>query len=54
MKNKADIFRDHRANDVVVINKKGKEVFRRPYTQQTVSIAHSIYMACKYGEEATA
>ena len=49
MKNKADIIRDHKTNEVVVIDKKGKEVFRQPYSQQTVSIAHDIYMYHKYG-----
>lgn len=33
--------------DVIVIHK-GREVFRKPKTKQTVSIANCIYMAYKY------
>ena len=47
----ADIRRDRQTNDVVVYDKNGKEVFRRPYNQQTIEIAHSIYMSCKYGDD---
>lgn len=47
---KADIRRDRLTNDVVVYDKAGNEVFRRPYGQHTVAIAHSIYMSCKYGD----
>lgn len=49
-KNRADIFRDHATNDVVVIGKGGKEVFRRPYSRQVTNIAHAIYFAEKYGD----
>lgn len=41
--NKADIMRDHAKNEVVVVDKSGKEIFRRPYNQQFISIAHDIY-----------
>lgn len=47
-KNKADIFRDHATGDVVVLDENGKEVFRKPYSRQVVSIAHDIYMSHKY------
>lgn len=47
-KNKADIRRDRATNDVVVYGADGKEVFRRPYSAQVVSIANAIYMAHKY------
>lgn len=52
MKNKADILKDHDANEVVVIDKQGKEIFRKPYTKQFISIAHDIYMYAKYEERA--
>lgn len=42
---KADIFTDN--GDIVVTNGK-KEVFRKPKNKQTISIAHSIYMAVRY------
>lgn len=42
---KADIFQD--GNDIVVTDGK-KEVFRKPRSKQTISIAHSIYMAERY------
>lgn len=48
---RADIFRDRTTGDIVVIGKTGKEVFRRPDSQQIISIAHAIYMAEKYGTE---
>ncbi len=52
MKNKADILKDHATNEVVVIGKTGNEVFRKPYTEQFISIAHDIYMCEKYEEQA--
>ena len=52
MKNKADILKDHDTNEVVVIDKQGKEIFRKPYTKQFISIAHDIYMCAKYKERA--
>lgn len=48
VKNKADIYRDRRTGDVVVLDESGSEVFRRPYSQEIVSIANAIYMAHKY------
>ena len=42
---KANIFTDN--GDVVVTDGK-KEVFRKPRNKQTISIAHSIYMAERY------
>lgn len=48
MKNKTDITIDHLTNEIVVLNSKGDEVFRKPKTQQTISIAHDIYMFNKY------
>lgn len=44
-----DIFRDYKSQEVVVVQQ-GKEIFRRPATQQNISIAHSIYMGVKYKE----
>ena len=52
MKNKADIFKDHNTNEVVVVDAQGKEVFRKPYTKQFISIAHDIYMYHKYKDRA--
>ncbi len=52
MTNKADILKDHSTNEVVVIDKQGKEIFRKPYTEQFISIAHDIYMCAKYEERA--
>ena len=52
MKNKADIFVDHATQEVVVIDERGVEVFRRAKTAQTVSIANAIYMSRKYGDRA--
>ena len=52
MKNKADILKDHNTNEVVVIDDKDKEVFRKPYTEQFISIAHDIYMYHKYKDRA--
>lgn len=49
-KNKADIRRDRATNDVVVYDENGKECFRRPYSQEILSIANAIYMAHKYTE----
>ncbi len=34
----------------VVLLVKGKEVFSRPKTEQTVAIANSLYFGYKYGE----
>lgn len=48
MKNRADIKLDYLTNEVVVLNRKGKEVFRKPKTEQHISIANSIYMYHKY------
>ena len=45
-KNKADIRRE--SGDVVVYDASGKECFRRPYSPQVVSLAHTIYMGCRY------
>lgn len=52
MKNKADILKDHNTNEVVVIDEIGKEVFRKPYTEQFISIAHDIYFYHKYKDRA--
>ena len=46
---KADIKKVDK--DVVVIDKNGKECFRRLYNQQNISIAHAIYMGNKYEEQ---
>jgi hypothetical protein len=51
MKNKADFKRDRKTNDVVVYDDNGKEVFRRPYNKQNLSIGNSIYFAYKYKEK---
>ena len=51
MKNKADIKRD--GHDVIVLDEKGREVYRQPKTAQTVSIAHRIYMCHKYEKPRT-
>lgn len=48
--NKADIFRDRATNEVVVLDRNGKETFRKLYSANIVSVAHLIYMACKYEE----
>lgn len=48
MKNKADIRRDRATNDVVVYDENGKEIFRRPYCENVLSVANAIYMAHKY------
>lgn len=50
MKNKSDIKLDHSRNEVVVLNQRGQEVFRKPKTEQYISIAHAIYMCHKYGD----
>lgn len=50
MKNKADIRLDYSTNEVFVLDKKGKEVFRKPKTEQYVSVAHSIYIYHKYSK----
>ena len=51
MKNKADIKRDRQTNDVVVYDEHGKEVFRKPYSQQILSIANAIYMYHKHKDD---
>ena len=51
MKNKSDIIVDHSTNEVVVLDKHGNEVFRKPKSEQVISIAHGIYMYHKYKEE---
>lgn len=48
MKNGADIKLDRTTNEVVVLDNKGLEVFRKPKTEQFISIANSIYMCHKY------
>ena len=50
MKNNVEIKCD--GNDVVVIVNK-KEVFRKPKTKQTISIANDIYMRYKYDNKIT-
>lgn len=50
MKNKSDIKLDYTTNEVLVLNKKGKEVFRKAKTEQNISIANCIYMYHKYNE----
>lgn len=50
MKNKADIKLDHYTNEVFVLDKKGKEVFRMPKTEQHISIANTLYMYHKYSK----
>lgn len=56
MKNLADITIDRKTGEVVVMDERGKEVYRAPKTEQYISIAHAIYMSHKYRprEEATA
>lgn len=48
MHEKADIKRI--GNEVVVIDKNGKECFKRPYTEENISLAFLIYMGNKYEE----
>lgn len=48
-KNLSDIFRDWTTGEVVVLDERGKECFRRHHSRQIVSIAHDIYMYHKYG-----
>ena len=48
MTNKSDIAVDHNTAEIYVLDKHGKEVFRKPKTEQTVAIAHDIYMFNKY------
>jgi len=50
LKNKSDIKLDRAKNEVVVLNSKGREVFRGPKTEQYISIAHAIYICHKYGD----
>ena len=51
MKNLADIKLDYDTNEVIVLNAKGKEVFRKPKTEQIISIGRDIYMFHKYGDK---
>lgn len=44
-----DIKFDYQTKEVVVVQQ-GKNIFRRPATEQNVSLAHSIYMGAKYVE----
>ena len=46
--NKADIKLDYKTGDVIVLDAKGKEVFRKPKTEQHISIANAIYMSHKH------
>lgn len=48
---KSDIFREQLTNDVVVIGKTGKVIFRQQYSAQTVGIANALYMCEKYGDD---
>lgn len=43
------IKRDYKTQEVVVIQN-NKDIFRRPATQQNISLAFSIYMGAKYVE----
>ncbi len=51
MKNSADIFRDPATNEIVVLDEKGIEIFRRPKSEQMIAVAHSIYLSCKHPKE---
>ena len=51
MKNKADIKRDSQTNEVVVYDENGKEVFRKPYSRQILSIANTIWMYHKHKDD---
>ena len=48
MKNKADIKLDYATNEVFVLDKKGRDVFRMPKTEQNILIANAIYIYHKY------
>ena len=48
MKNKAEINVDRQTGEVVVVDERGKEVYRAPKTEQHISIANTIYMYHKY------
>lgn len=51
MQSKADIRLDYKTGDVIVLDSKGIEVFRKPKTEQTVSIANAIYMFHKHSNK---
>jgi hypothetical protein len=48
MRNNADITHDRQTGEVIVIDERGKEVYRAPKTEQHISIANTIYMYHKY------
>ena len=48
MRNNADIALDRQTGEVIVIDERGKEVYRAPKTEQHISIANTIYMYHKY------
>jgi len=51
MKNQSNIKLDHTTGEVVVLDEHGKEIFRKPKTEQYVSIANDIYMYHRYKDE---
>lgn len=46
--NRTNICVDRNTLEVYVVDEKGIEVFRKPKTEQTMSIANTIYMYHKY------
>lgn len=48
MKKYPDIKRVEK--NVVVLDKKGVKIFDMPYSEQTVAVAHDIYMYEKYAD----
>lgn len=46
--NKSDIRVDRNTLEVVVVDENGIEIFRKPKTEQYVSIANAVYMCHKY------
>ena len=44
-----DIKLDYNTKEVVVMEN-GKEIFRRPRTEENIGLAHQIYMGAKYKE----
>ena len=44
-----DIKLDYNTKEVVVVEN-SKEIFRRPRTEENISLAHQIYMGAKYKE----
>lgn len=44
-----DIKLDYNTQEVIVIVN-GKEIFRRPRTEENIGLAHQIYMGAKYKE----